>query len=389
MMDQKIWNKKYILLILSNLLMCITYYSLISTLPIYISEVLQANKSIVGIVLASYIVASVLIRPFSGFALDKFGRKTILLSSLFVYALIFFGYAFAATVLFLIVLRFAHGFTWGITTIAQNTNIVDIIPASKRGEGLGYYALSTTMGMAIGPIIGIFILHNWGYLIMFSTGAFISLISFTLASFVKYPPYKPSEENNHFSWPKLFEVQSILPSLNLTIIQITYGGLMTFIALYGHEIGIRNASWFFLIYALGIMTSRIMSGKEFDKRGPRYILTICISLLIIGFVLLALVKTPVGFYGAAIILGIGNGVIFPSFQTMVNNLSKPTRRGAANSTLYTALDLGMGLGMIVMGFISQSTSITTAFLVSAVICLIGLIYFVTISLGHYEKRKLV
>jgi MFS family permease len=388
-MNQKIWNKKFILLILSNLLMCITYYSLISALPIYISEQLHANKSIVGIVLASYIVASVLIRPFSGFALDKFGRKTILLSSLFLYALIFFGYAFAATILFLFVLRFAHGFTWGITTIAGNTNIVDIIPDSKRGEGLGYYGLSTTMGMAIGPIIGLFIMHNWGYYAMFFTGAIISLISFVCASLVKYPPYKPSEENYHFSWPKLFEIQSILPSLNLTIIQITYGGLMTFIALYGHEIGIRNASGFFLIYALGIAISRFISGKEFDKRGPRYILTICISLLVIGFIILALVKNPVGFYGSAIILGFGNGVIFPTFQTMVNNLSKPTRRGAANSTLYTGLDLGMGLGMIIMGIISQHTSITTAFIVSAVICLIGLIYFVTLSLGHYEKRKLV
>ena len=388
-MEQKIWNKKFILLILSNLLICITYYSLISALPIYISEELHANKSIVGLVLASYIVASVLIRPFSGFALDKFGRKTILLSSLLLYALIFCGYAFAATILFLLVLRFAHGFTWGITTIAGNTNIVDIIPDSKRGEGLGYYGLSTTMGMALGPIIGLFIMHSWGYYVMFFTGAFISLISFGCASFVKYPPYKPTEENHHFSWPKLFEIQSILPSLNLTIIQITYGGLLTFIALYGHEIGIRNASGFFLIYALGIASSRIISGKEFDKRGPRYILTFCISLLIIGFLFLALVKNPIGFYGSAIILGFGNGVIFPTFQTMVNNLSKPTRRGAANSTLYTGLDLGMGLGMIIMGIISQHTSITFAFIVSAVICLIGLIYFVTLSLGHYEKRKLV
>ena len=387
-MSQKIWNKAFILLILSNLLTCITYYSLISALPVYISEELHANKSIVGIVLASYIVASVLIRPFSGFALDKFGRKTIFLSSLLLYAFIFTGYPFAASVLFLIVLRFAHGFTWGITTIAASTNIVDIIPACKRGEGIGYYGLSTTMGMAIGPIIGLFILHSWGYYAMFFTGFFISLVSFICAALVKYPPYKAIEENNHFSWSKLFEVQSILPSLNLTIIQITYGGLMTFIALYGHEIGIRNASGFFLIYALGIATSRIISGKEFDKRGPRYILTICISLLVIGFVFLALVKNPIGFYGSAIILGFGNGVIFPTFQTMVNNLSKPTRRGAANSTLYTALDLGMGFGMIIMGIISQSTSITTAFIVSAVICLIGLIYFISITLGHYEKHKL-
>ena len=387
-MNEKIWNKAFILLILSNLLMCITYYSLISALPVYVSEELHASKSVVGIVLASYIVASVIIRPFSGFALDKFGRKTIFLSSLLLYAFIFCGYAFAATVLFMIVLRFAHGFTWGITTIAGSTNIVDIIPDFKRGEGIGYYALSTTMGMAVGPIIGLFVLHHWGYYVMFFTGFAISLVSFICAALVKYPPYKTVEENNHFNWSKLFEVQSILPSLNLTIIQITYGGLLTFIALYGHEIGIKNASGFFLIYALGIAISRFISGKEFDKRGPRYILTICISLLVVGFIILALVKNPIGFYGSAIILGFGNGVIFPTFQTMVNNLSKPTRRGAANSTLYTALDLGMGFGMIIMGIISQSASITAAFIVSAFICMIGLIYFISFTLGHYEKHKL-
>ncbi|MDP4292028.1 MAG: MFS transporter [Bacteroidota bacterium] len=388
-MKQKIWNSEFILLISANLLISITYYSLISTLPVYISEELHASKSIVGIVLASYIVASVLVRPFSGYALDHIGRKSIYLSALLLYALIFCGYAFALTILFLIILRFAHGFTWGITTIAGSTNVIDIIPLAKRGEGIGFYALSTTMGMAVGPVFGLFFLHHWGYFTMFFAGFFISLVGFICASCVKYPPYKPVVEDKNFSWSMLFEVQSILPSLNLTIIQITYGGLLSFIALFGHEIGIRNASGFFLIYALGIAISRILSGKEFDKRGPKYIMPLCISLLIIGFIVLSLIKNPFGFYGSAIILGFGNGVIFPTFQTMVNNLSIPTRRGAANSTLYTALDLGMGLGMIVMGFISQSTSITTAFLVSSCICGIGLIYFMLFSLGHYEKNKLI
>src|ERR1035437_1208241 len=120
-MVEKIWNKAFILLTLSNFLMCITYYSLISTLPVYISHELHASKSTVGLVLASYIIASVSIRPFTGFALDNFGRKTIFLSALLLYAIIFCGYAIACTIVFMFFLRFAHGFSWGIVTIASST----------------------------------------------------------------------------------------------------------------------------------------------------------------------------------------------------------------------------------------------------------------------------
>jgi MFS family permease len=387
-MDEKIWNRAFIMLTLSSLLMNITYYSLISTLPVYISEELHASKSTVGLVLASYIIASVSIRPFTGFALDNFGRKTIFLSALLLYAIIFCGYAIAFTILFLFFLRFAHGFTWGIVTIAGATLAVDIIPDDKRGEGIGYYGLSATMGMAIGPLVGLFILHNWGYMALFFSGFAISLIALVCANFIKFPRYKIAKEPTPLTLETLFDVRSITPSFNLMIIQITYGGLMSFIALYGHEIGIRNSSGFFLVYASGIALSRFSSGKMFDRSGPRHILTICISLLVIGFSFLAFFQNPVGFYGSAIILGVGNGVIFPTFQTMVNNLADSHRRGAANSTLYTALDIGMGLGMVIVGFISQHASISTAFLVCSTICFVGLAYFRFIGLNHYQRYKL-
>ncbi len=387
-MITKIWNKAFILLTLSNLLMWTTYYSLISSLPVYISQDLHASKGMVGLVLSSYIIASVSIRPFTGFALDNFGRKTIFFSALLLYTIIFCGYAIAFTILFLAILRFSHGFTWGIVTIAGSTLAVDLIPEEKRGEGIGYYALSATMGMAIGPLAGLFILHKWGYMALFLSGAAISLIAYLLANFIKFEKPKVIKEHQPLKLSTLFERRAVIPCLNLMIVQITYGGLISFIALYGHEIGIRNSSGFFLIYAMGIALSRFGSGKIFDKSGPRYIITICISLLVIGFSFLALFQNPIGFYGAAIILGVGNGVIFPTFQTMVNNLADSNRRGAANSTLYTALDIGMGLGMIIVGFISQHTSIRTAFFVSSALCMMGLAYFLLIGLRHYQKYKL-
>lgn len=383
---EQIWSRNFILLTLSNFLMCITYYALISALPIYLVNELHASKSQVGIILAVYTIASVLIRPFSGFALDKFGRRTIFLSALVLYTFLFTGYLVAITIASLILLRFAQGLTWGVASISGSTIAVDIIPITKRGEGIGYFGLSTTLGMSVGPVIGIFINHHLGYTAMFVSGLFISFLSFICAYAVHLPKRLIIRKNISFNWAKLFHVKSILPSINLLIIMTTYGGLMPFIALYGREIGIYNSSLFFLIFALGIAISRFTSGKKIDKNGPEKILTLCLIMLIIGFPFLALIKNIAGFYLAAIIIGFGFGVIFPTFQTIVNNLANTENRGAANSTLYTALDIGMGIGMILAGLIAQHVSISAIFLISSLICIIGLLFFKIFVLDFYERH---
>lgn len=385
-MYRKIWNKDFVLLTLSNFLLCITYYSLISTLPIYLVTDLHAGKSAVGIVVASYTIASVIVRPFSGFALDKFGRRTIFLTSLLVYTAFMNGYLVAFSIGSLIILRFAQGITWGIATIAESTMAIDIIPPQKRGEGIGYFGLSTTLGMSVGPVIGLFVIHHWGYTIMFISVLAISIASLITAYFIRLPKQFLLKSNIKFTIQNLFYINSIIPSLNLLIIMSTYGGLLSFIALYGREMGIRNTSYFFLVFAIGIGISRLITGKIFDKKGPKNLLTICLTLMIIGFPCLALFKNPVGYYVSSIIIGFGIGVVFPSFQTMISNMADAGHRGAANSTLYTALDLGMGMGMVLMGFIAQKTSISVSFLVSSVIILVGLIFFRGYVVSYYNHH---
>jgi MFS family permease len=380
----KIWNSKFILLTTTNFLLCVTYYSIISTLPLYLVNELKAGKSDVGIVLAAYTIASIIIRPFGGFSLDKFGRRTIYLLALSLYALFFCGYLFATTITLLIILRFMQGITWGVTTIAGSTIAVDIIPENKRGEGIGYFALSTTLGMSIGPLIGLFFCHHFGYTAMFIAGIIASIISLICATLVKLPPIPTV--NVQFSWQNLFDKKSVIPSLNLLIIMITYGGLLTFIALYGREMGIQNTSLFFLVFSIGIASSRLIAGKSFDKEGPTKILTLCLSLLVMGFLLLVIFRNAIGFYISAIIIGYGIGVVFPVFQAIINNLADPLRRGAANSTLFTCLDLGMGSGMVIMGYVAQYSSISVTFIISSAIGVAGLVFFRKITAPYYQKH---
>jgi MFS family permease len=382
---RKIWNPKFILLASANFLMCVTYYAIISTLPIYLVNELKAGKSDVGLVLASYTIASIVVRPFGGFSLDKFGRRTVFLISLFLYSFFFCGYLLASSILLLIILRFMQGLTWGVTTIASSTIAVDIIPAEKRGEGIGYFGMSTTLGMSTGPIIGLFLYHQMGYTAVFVACIAASFISFVCASFIKLPE-KALPENFELTLKNLFNKSAVLPSVNLLIIMSTYGGLLSFIALYGREIGVQNTSLFFLVFSIGIIISRFAAGKSFDKRGPLRILTVCLSLLMIGYPLLVIFHNPVGFYVSAIIIGFGIGVVFPIFQAMVNNLADPLRRGAANSTLYTALDIGMGAGMVVMGYIAEYVSISATFIVSMVIIAVGLIIFRKLVAPYYQEH---
>lgn len=385
-MNEKIWTKDFILLILSNFLMYITYYAILSALPIYLVSDLNASKIQVGVVVGTYTIASVLVRPFSGFALDRFGRRTIFLSALVLYSLLFTGYLVAITLTSIILLRFAQGLTWGITTVAGSTIATDSIPASKRGEGIGYFALSTTLGMSVGPIIGLFICHKWGYTAMFVSGCFISIASLICAYAVHLRKRFIVGKHITLKWSSMFDKNSIRPSINVFITMIAYGGLLSFIALYGREIGIQNTSLYFLIFSVGIAAARLTAGKVFDKKGPRRIITICIILLIIGFPLLALAKNAALFYTSAIIIGFGNGVIFPTFQSMVNNLADSLHRGAANSTLYTAVDLGMGLGMIMAGLIAQHISLSAIFWANTVICATGLVFFRSYVIKFYESN---
>ena len=336
--------------------------------------------------MASYAVAAIIVRPFCGFGLDHYGRKIIFISSLLIYGLIFNVYILVASVWFMVAVRFAHGLTWGLTSTSNSTVAGDIIPSEKRGEGFGYFGVTTTAGMAIGPLIGSFILQSGGYNAMFFTGFGMSMVSMILAGMIHYPPYNPLQDQQ-FRWDRLMEKKTLIPSFNLLITSLSYGGLLSFVALFGKEIGIRDPSGFFLIYALGIITARFSSGKAVDRQGPRRIIIICLSMLIIGFPLLALVRNAYGFYFSAVILGFGNGVVWPTFQTMINNIVLPNRRGAAKSTAFMAMDLGMGLGMILAGLISQIFSISFAFLFCSAFSAIGLAYFLNLTLKHYLKES--
>jgi len=386
--ENKLWTRNFILMCFANLLMSVAFYFLIPTLPIFLEEVLHAPKSKIGIIFASYTLAALIIRPFAGFAVDNYGRNIIYLISFFVFSLIFGSFAAVVTLLQMLLLRFAHGLAWGVTTTSAATAIVDIIPAKRRGEGLGYYGVSMTIALAIGPYLGTLIAGKSHFDLMFLVAAIISFVGFLMALQVKFPKHHSSNENKRLEWSKLIETSSVPVSLIILLVCVSYGGVVIFVSLYAKEIHIENSGIFFLIYAIGLALTRLTSGKIFDKNGPALISFFGLVLLISGLIILSFLKNHFGFYSSALLIGAGFGIVFPIFQAMVNQIVDIKKRGIANSTFFTAVDLGIGFGSVAAGFIADKLSLTYAFYFCTLVVILAAFLFFIYTLPVYKARVL-
>jgi MFS family permease len=382
----KIWTKDFIMLCMSNILMAIAFYCLISILPIYLDRELKMPNGIIGIILAAFTIASLIIRPFTGYILDSFGRKSMYLISLLILSILFGVYPYVLTFFTIFFLRLAHGLAWGASTTSGVTVAVDIIPPQKRGEGLGFFGLSYTIAMALGPMLGILILDGHNFSRLFIFGGILSAIGFLFALFVKYPKFV-NFNKNEFQFKKMFDKKAFPVSLNIIFMSIVYGGLLSFVSIYAKEIGINNTGSFFFIIAIGIGISRILSGKIFDKNGPWIISIFAFVALATGFAILAFFRSHAGFHLSALIIGLGSGILMPTFQAMANNVVVSNKRGAANSTFYMAFDLGIGIGMVLIGFLADLITIGWAFLVCSMISILGLILYILYVNEHYHNNK--
>lgn len=382
-MKNKLWTKDFTLITLANLLMAIAFYFMVPVLPVFLSDHFSATESQIGLVLSFYTVAALLVRPFAGYALDAMGRHSIYVVSLLLFSIIFFGYVWATSILFVLVVRFMHGLTWGSMSSAGSTIAVDLVPLKRRGEGIGIFGLSMTIAMAIGPLIAITITGDSSYKRLFFSAAAFSFLGLLLALFVKVP--KITSVKKKFKIGSLIEKRSLPVSLNMFFVTIPYGGIISFIALYGRSINIESSGLFFLILALGIAISRIFSGKSFDKFGPKKICILGLGLLIVGLPVLALNQSFFGYHLSALILGFGFGVIMATFQAIANHKVEAEKRGAANSTYLTFFDLGIGFGMLLVGFLIQVMDYSGAFILCAAIEVLALVVFIFYTMPKFQR----
>lgn len=394
----RLMTSSYCFILAANFLLYFGFWLLISVFPFYLSEIFHVSNSTIGIVLSCYTVSSLCIRPFSGYLLDAFARKPLYLFAYFIFMLVFAGYMLASLLTVFIILRVVHGFSFGMVTVGGNTVVIDIMPSSRRGEGLGYYGLTNNIAMSIGPMFGLF-LHSGGasYITIFSYALVSCALGFLCAWLVK-TPYKPPVKREPISFDRFILLKGLPAGFSLLLLSIPYGMTTNYVAMYARQIGITaETGFFFTFMALGMAVSRLFSGRLVDKGMVTQVISAGIYLVCFCYFGLTACGWLVGwnyqvttvlFFMIALLLGIGFGTMFPAYNTLFVNLAPNSQRGTATSTYLTSWDVGIGIGMLTGGYIAEIATFRMAYFFGAALTVVSLLYFRLKAAPHFLKNRL-
>ena len=373
------------------------FYVLTPLLPLYLSEHFGATKDVIGLVLSGYTITALLFRPFSGYVVDSFPRKMVLMVSFGVFAIFFAGYLAASTLLLFTIVRTLHGGPFGALTVANSTVAIDVLPSSRRTEGIGYYGLSNNLAMAIAPTIGIFIyqLTN-SFEVLFWLALIVATTGWLIDSTVKLAKKEIIREKSTLSLDRFFLTRGWLLGLNMVAFGFSFGVLSNYLAIYGKEVmGITGGTGtYFMLCSVGLILSRLQGSKALREGRVTHNAATGMVISLVGYTLFILMPTLaqslmfIGYYGSALLIGLGNGHMWPAFQNMTINVATNKQRGTANSTILISWDIGMGLGILVGGIVAELISYSAAFWTVVLVNGTGVATYFLATRAFFLRRNL-
>ena len=406
MSTSKLWNSNYLRTWGANFTLFFSFMLIVPLLPIYLQERFGASKELIGVVLSGYTVVAMLTRATSGYMVDKYPRKVVLVLGFVLLFGFYFGYLLAGSLLLFAVVRTLHGFPFGVATVANSTMAIDVLPESRRAEGIGYYGLSNNVATAISPTIGLWLYETWhDFDLLFCCSLAIAAAGVWCVATIKLPIAQAEErtapapvtgqEKAVDNWIDRFFLTAGWPQgLAIACYSFAYGVVSTYVAIYGREeLDITSGSGvFFALLASGLIVSRLFGSRSLRKGRIIHNATLGSCLSGVGYLLFALLHNEVGYYGCAIMVGLGNGHLWPAFQSMFISLTTAAKRGVANASLLTSWDLGVGLGVVTGGSLIDRMGYHAAFWAGWMVEITGVLFYLLYVRRHYtlaiKSRKI-
>lgn len=389
---EKLWNANYIKVMTTNFLLYFAFYLLTPLLPLHLSETFGATKDTIGIVLSGYTVAALIVRPFCGYVVDSFSRKKVLMLCLSGFAVFFAGYIAAGTILMFAICRTLHGGPFGAVTVANSTCAIDVLPSSRRNEGIGLYGLSNNFAMAIAPSIGIY-LHNMvdSYMILFWIAFVVAISAVLIAWTIRLPEKDIIRNKEKLSLDRFFLTRAWLLAINIAMFGFCWGVLSNYLAIYSKEVlSITGGTGtYFALLSMGLFSSRLQGRKALSQGKLTQNAAEGMLISLVGFTLFVAIPHPVAYYLSAILIGLGNGHLYPAFLNMFVHVARHDQRGTANSSILTGWDLGFGIGCLLGGIVAEHFGYTATFWMVAAENAVSVILFFLASRQFFERRKIL
>lgn len=393
--QSKLWTKNFILLSAMNFQLILVFYLLVIVCVGYAIYEMNASTAQAGLISGVFVVGTLAGRLLIGKYMSNLGAKRSLVLGAIGFLLFSGLYFIPVDVGYFIAIRFGHGFMMGICATVLGTIIAQSIPATRRGEGIGYYSMSSTLGTAVGPFLAIWLMSQYSYNAIFAFATVVSLTCFLFSLWIQAPKIqraktsaqitqvKPTSKLSQFVEPKAFPI-----ALLILIAGTCYSGVLSFINLYAKEINLLHAaSFFFLMYALAILLSRPFTGPLMDRKGENIIMYPAIVIMALGIALLSQAHNAWMLLTSAALLGFGYGNIQSVCQTIAVKSTSLERMGLATSTFFIALDAAMGFGPYILGQILDQIGYQQLYLYSAIITLSCLLWYYLLHGRHHTATS--
>ena len=352
---EALWTAEFLGMSLSNFLIYITQYAMIAALPIVIMTEYGGGDVEAGLAMTFFQIGTVVARPCAGILIDAVNKRRLMIAILTGFFLLMCSFAFAATLSALYGLRLVHGVVFAVATTTAAALAALILPPARKGEGIGYFALSTNLAMVAGPMIGLLILEYFSPTVLFAALSVLAAISIAAGGAHRLPDeiILPAKTQRTLSVSTFIERRALAPALIAGILFFAYGSVLTFIPLYTRSLGLSaETSLFYACYAGAILVTRPFVGRIFDRKGSDYTVYPGLVLFAAGMFLLGNIEGLSGLIAAALLLGAGFGAVTPALQTLAVRSAPPARAGVATATYFWSLDISVGLAAAGLGVVA-------------------------------------
>jgi predicted MFS family arabinose efflux permease len=406
--SERLWTRSFISLTISAFLLFLNLHMLLSTFSSYVKSEFAASDLQVSLVTSVFAGSAILTRFLAAVLLRRVSPNALLLIGLIIAATATVLNSVAGSLGALLLVRAVYGIGFGIGSTLLPTFVSRIIPLLRMGEGIGYFGLSSSLAMSIGPMIGLNVMRELGFGPLTLIGTTVVLLMFPLLLLTRALPsirpaklietQRPSTQRPSTQRPQgegaahakqrpAFNRRLVFPAVLNMILAITYSGLLSFIALFGEFVHLEQVGLFFLFNAVTVVLIRPVSGRIFDAKGHAAVLIPAALIVIASMLILSFTTTLPLLILSALLYGLGFGAIQPTLQAWMLRTSKPEQYGAANSMFYNSMDFGVAVGAVLLGAIASGTDYAVMYRYSAGFMGMFLAFYLTVQMAKRTRRS--
>ena len=373
----RLWNRAFIFCVLNNLFLFTYYFAMLAILPIYIMKDLGGSVKEAGLALTLFLISSILVRPFSGLISEKIGKKLSFRGSEVLFVLFAFSYLWIDSMWSLLLVRFIHGIWFSILTTVTVPVANEFIPDQRKGEGMGYFVMSTNLGVVFGPLLALTITQYASFTLLFAVLSGLITVGFLFCLCIpicdEHQQSSIEPEASRLTVHDIIEFRVLSVGLVALFTAFAYSSVMSFIAAYTQtkQLMVYTSS-FFLVFACSMILVRPWVGRWFDQKGASAVIYPSFLLFALGLAVVSQLNQAWVLWLSAVLIGIGYGTLFPCLQTVAIQSVPKQRIGHAISTYFTLFDLGLAVGSVIMGILIAYWGYTVTYLFCAVMTLVTL-----------------